>query len=93
MPKPDFDLTAYLQTHVHYPEKARRKHREGKVDVSFVVNEDGKVGKVEVLKQVSPELDREAVRVVSEMPHWMPGRKDGKPVRVRYTLPVKFKLN
>jgi periplasmic protein TonB len=93
MPKPDFDLNAYMQSHVHYPEKAMRKHWEGKVSVKFVVNEDGSVSDVEVLKSVKPVLDKEAVRVVREMPHWIPGTKGGKPVKVRYTLPVAFKLN
>ena len=93
MPKPDFDLNTYMQSHVHYPEKALRKHWEGKVSVKFVVNEDGSVSDAEVVKSVRPLLDKEAVRVVREMPHWIPGTKGGKPVKVRYTLPVAFKLN
>lgn len=60
--------------------------------IRFVVEPDGSVSNVEVVRGVDPNLDREAVRVVTEMPKWKPGMVDGEPVRARYTLPVQFRL-
>ena len=66
---------------------------EGKVILRFVVNTDGTIGDITVLQGADSSLNEEAVRVVSEMPQWSPGRQNGRPVRVYYTVPVHFKIN
>ena len=66
---------------------------QGRVTVSFIVEKDGRVSNVRLLRSVQPLLDKEAVRVVKSMPKWSPGKQNGKPVRVRFNLPVMFKLN
>ena len=64
----------------------------GRVICTFVIDGKGKITGVEVLRSVDPNLDREALRVINMMPDWKPGKQQGKPVRVRYTLPVVFRL-
>ena len=87
-------LSEYLYRHLDYPAEAQESGIEGRVLVSFVVNKDGSLSDVKVRRSVDPSLDREAVRVVSGMPKWTPGRlKDGQTVRVRYTLPITFRLS
>lgn len=85
-------LFAYLSGEIRYPETALEEAIEGRVVVSFVVEPDGAISDVRVVRGVHPDLDEEAVRAVNAMPKWIPGEQDGKPVRVRYTLPVSFKL-
>jgi TonB family protein len=85
-------MFAYLGGNTQYPADAREAGIEGKVYVEFVIASSGKVGKVTVKRGVHASLDREAVRVVSSMPDWKPGEKDGKKVAVRYILPMVFKL-
>lgn len=85
-------LLKYLQTQIRYPSDARKMKVEGRVVVSFVVDKDGWVTNVSVLKGVFPSLDREAVRVVSGMARWNPGMQNGKPVKVKYSLPISFRL-
>ena len=92
MPKPAFDLGAYLGESLHYPEHARLHNITGKVKVKFVINEDGSVSDVELAKGIDEECDKEALRVVSNMPKWTPGQRDGKNVKVYFTLPIMFKL-
>ena len=75
-----------------YPEDAAKKKVEGRVIASFVVETDGSITDVEVSKKAFPSLDAEAVRVLKGMPKWEPGRQKGKPVRVRYVVPVNFRL-
>ena len=82
----------YIARHVQYPEEALKNKVEGKVYVQFVIDTAGNVVEPKVIRGVSPELDAEALRVVSEMPAWKPGMQRGKPVRVSFTLPVIFKL-
>ena len=65
---------------------------QGRVTVSFIVEKDGRVSNVRLLRSVQPSLDKEAIRVVKSMPKWTPGKQNGKPVRVRFNLPVMFKL-
>ena len=84
-------LMDYLKTNVKYPEAAKAAKIEGRVTTSFIVGEDGVIRDVKVLRSVSPELDAEAIRVMSSMPKWEPGKQDGKPVPVRYTVPINFK--
>lgn len=96
--KPEFPdgnngLVKYLSENVKYPKKALEKGICGKVLVQFVIDDKGKVTKVEVLKGVEKTLDKEAVRVIKSMPKWIPGKKNGKPVKVRYTIPLTFKMD
>lgn len=85
-------LLAYLQKNIRYPNDAREQGIQGKVFLSFVVDEAGRVKDVDVKKGVHPSLDKEALRVVKAMPLWKPGKHEGKPVAVRFTLPISFKL-
>lgn len=86
------ELMKFLSKNIKYPEIAAENGIKGRVMVSFVVNKDGKIVDVQVIRGVDPSLDKEAVRVVKSMPAWKPGKQSGKPVRTRYTLPVMFKL-
>ena len=85
-------LIEYLSTSCNYPEEEKQKDIEGKVFVQFVIEKDGAVSNVKVLKSAQENLDKEAVRVVENMPKWTPGMDKGKPVRVSYVLPISFKL-
>ncbi len=85
-------LMKYLQSHINYPPMAAENNVQGKVILQFVVEKDGKVGEVKVARSVDKDLDREAIRVVKTLPRFTPGRQNGQPVRVWYTLPVTFKL-
>ena len=86
------DLTQWLAKNTKYPEAALKRKAEGRVFVQFIIEKDGRVTNVKVLRPVDPDLDREAVRVVSSMPRWKPGRQRGKFVRVSYTVPINFQL-
>ena len=83
----------YLRGNLKYPESAKENNQEGRVFIGFVVEKDGSVTNVNVLRGVCEDLDNEAIRVVKAMPKWNPGMIEGKPVRVQYTLPIVFKLN
>ncbi len=85
-------LLEYLATHVKYPETAEQTCAQGRVIVSFIVECDGSITDVHVLHSIAQELDREAEHVVSSMPRWIPGKHNGIAVRVRYNVPVTFKL-
>ena len=87
------ELMKYLQKNIKYPSICQEQGIQGRVIVQFVVEKDGSIADVQVIKAVNPYLDKEAVRVVSTMPKWSPGKQRGKPVRVRFTLPVTFCLN
>lgn len=82
----------YLSKSIHYPKEAEEKGILGRVIVTFVVEPDGSISNVKVSKSVDPLLNKEAVRVVESMPHWIPGKQNGNAVRVKYTTPVTFKL-
>ena len=82
----------YLIQNMKYPEDAEKQKVEGRVIANFVVETDGSISNVNVVKQVFPSLDAEAIRVLQAMPKWTPGKQNGKPVRVKYTVPVTFKL-
>lgn len=86
-------LMDYLRGNLKYPESAKNNKQEGRVFIGFVVEKDGNVTNISVLRGVCEDLDNEAIRVVKAMPKWNPGMKDGKSVRVQYTLPIVFKLN
>lgn len=82
----------YLSKNIKYPVVAEENGVQGRVIVTFIVESDGSVTNTKVVKSVDPSLDKEALRVVKSMPHWIPGRQNGSAVRVQYTVPVTFKL-
>lgn len=86
-------LLDYLRKNIKYPPICRENGIQGRVLVSFVVNKDGAIVEPQVVKSVNKQLDQEALRVISTMPNWKPGKQRGKPVRVKYTVPVNFRLN
>lgn len=86
------ELMKYLQKNIKYPTISQENGVQGRVIVQFVVNRDGSIVDPVVLKSVDPYLDKEALRVVKAMPKWKPGEQRGKPVRVKFTLPVQFRL-
>ena len=88
----DAALMKYLSENIKYPEAAEKAGEQGRVVVSFTVEKDGTVADVKVARSVTPTLDAEAVRVIKAMPKWVPGKQDDQPVRVRYNVPVSFKL-
>lgn len=85
-------LMAYLNSNVKYPVVAQENGVQGRVVVSFVVERDGSISDVNVVRSVDPSLDREAARVVRSMPKWNPGKQNGSSVRVKYNVPVSFRL-
>lgn len=82
----------WLSSNIQYPAVASEEGIQGRVVVEFVVGKDGSITNVKVLRPRHPALDKEAVRVIKSMPKWVPGRNNGQPVKVTYTLPVTFKL-
>ena len=86
-------MMRYLAQNVKYPQAAQENGRQGKVVVQFVVDTDGSIINAHVLTSVDPDLDKEALRVIKSMPRWTPGKQKGKPVRVKYTVPVNFRLS
>ena len=93
MPKFNGNLYQWLAQNIKYPAEASQKHQQGTVMIKFVVAADGRVRQAEIIRGASPSLDKEAMRIVSVMPKWIPGKQDGRPVAVYYTLPIKFKLS
>ena len=86
-------LAKHVVAETKYPNKARKKGLEGKVFVEFVIDTDGAVVEVAILRGVHPLLDNEAIRVVQSFPDFIPGQQRGKPVKVRYRLPMNFALD
>ena len=85
-------LMAFLSSNIKYPVVAQENGVQGRVIVGFVVEKDGSISDVKVMRSVDPSLDREAQRVVKAMPKWKPGKQNGSAVRVKYTVPVVFRL-
>jgi tonB family C-terminal domain len=85
-------MLKYLMENIKYPEQAMKEGIQGRVTVRFIVEKDGSISDVKPVLSVHPLLNKEAVRVVKSMPKWTPGKQNGKPVRVRFNLPVMFKL-
>ncbi len=83
----------FIRKNMRYPASARRMGVDGTVYVSFVVSKDGSISEVKVIRGISADCDKEAMRVVGMMPAWRPGKQNGKPVFVRFVLPIKFQLN
>ena len=88
----DKSLLNFIKENTRYPESAKVSGKQGKVFIRFSVEADGTVGRASVLKGVDPDLDAESLRVVSSLPAFEPGQKDGKAVAVWYTIPIEFKL-
>lgn len=86
-------LMEYLKKNLRYPKSCQQQKIQGRVIVQFMVEKDGSITEVQVLKSVHPEIDKEAVRCVNAMPKWKPGIQRDEPVRVRFTLPLTFRLN
>ena len=86
-------MLKYIMENIKYPEQAMKEGIQGRVTVRFIVEKDGSISNVKPVLSVHPLLDTEAVRVVESMPKWSPGKQNGKPVRVRFNVPVMFKLN
>ncbi len=87
------ELMKYLQRNVSYPAAAQQAGIQGKVEVEFTVKKDGSVADVKVIRSVNPELDAEAVRVISAMPKWKPGEQRGTPMDARFEMPIVFRLS
>lgn len=86
------EMYNWLSRNIRYPEMAQQNNIQGRVTVQFVVEKDGSIGEVKVVRGKDPDLDKEAVRVVKSMPKFIPGKMNGQAVRVWYTLPINFKL-
>ncbi len=95
--KPEFPggmdaINKWITENVKYPDVAKENGISGKVFVQFVIDKEGKVTDVQILRGVDPYLDKEALRVISSMPAWTPGKQRGKPTKVAFQLPINFKL-
>lgn len=86
-------LMQFLRQEVKYPKEAEEKGLQGRVVVRYIIEKDGSISEVEIAKSVNEYLDAEAIRVVNAMPKWIPGKQKGEPVRVKYTLPITFRLS
>ena len=86
-------LFKFLGENVHYPAEAEKAGIQGRVIATFVVEKDGSISQPTIVKSVDPLLDAEALRVISAMPNWKPGKQNGKVVRVKYTVPLSFHLD
>ena len=87
------ELMKFLQENVKYPEEAMKNGIQGRVLIQFIVEKDGSISEAKVIKKVNEHLDAEALRVIGEMPKWTPGKQKGEAVRVKFTLPVTFRLS
>lgn len=85
-------LFTYMSEHINYPEEALERHLEGMVLLTFIVEKDGTVSDARVLRGIGGGCDQEALRVARQMPTWTPGRQGGQPVRVQFSLPVRFTM-
>ena len=82
----------WLRKNINYPVIAQENNIQGKVTLQFVVDKNGDIVDIIIARGVDPSLDKEAVRVVKSMPKWIPGKQGGNSVKVRFTLPVQFRL-
>ena len=85
-------LFQYLSQNVHYPERCEKNGIQGRVVVNVIVEANGSIYEAWVENSVDPDLDKEAIRVVKNMPKWIPGNDNGNPIRVKYTIPITFRL-
>lgn len=86
------ELMKYLSSNLKYPPAAAEQGIQGRVVVQFVVSKTGSISGVKVLQSLHPSCDKEAIRLISSMPKWIPGKQNGNPVNVYYTIPIRFKL-
>ena len=86
------EFSKWVNSHLEYPEIAKENGVQGRVVVSFVVERDGHITDVQIARSVDPSLDKEAQRVVKSMPKWIPGKQNGSAVRVKFNVPVSFRL-
>lgn len=84
-------LMQYIKDNTYYPEEMCEGAAQGRVMVGFVINEDGSISDVKVLRSLTPECDEVAVKIVNDMPKWNPGKQNGKAVKTKYTVPVSFR--
>ena len=91
-PGGDAELMRFLHDHMKYPAVAEENGIQGKVIVNFIVERDGSISNAQIKKSVDSSLDKEAIRLIKSMPRWIPGKQNGSTVRVRYTVPVNFRL-
>ena len=84
-------LMQYIKDNTYYPEEMCEGAAQGRVMVGFVINEDGSISDVKVLRSLTPECDEVAVKIVKGMPKWNPGKQNGKAVKTKYTVPVSFR--
>ena len=85
-------LLRFLTQHLTYPADAVQQKIQGQVVCRFIVNKNGSISDIEVVNSVNPSLDKEALRVLHMMPPWTPGKRQGQAVKVKYTLPIDFRL-
>ena len=85
-------MKAYLAENVRYPKELEETCVQGRVIITFIVEKDGRLSKVKVVKSVHPAADKEALRMVKKMPSWIPGQQGDRKVRVRYIIPVTFRI-
>ncbi len=95
MPAFKGDMNKYISDHIQYPDSEKIHSITGTVYINFIVEKDGSISNVKILKGVAngPHLNKEAVRVIAGMPNWSPGIQDGVPVRVVFNIPIRFSLN
>jgi protein TonB len=89
----EVEMAKWINKNLKYPNIAQEQNIQGTVVVRFVVKADGSVDNVTVIKQLDPSLDKEAARLINDMPKWIPGKQNGNPVNVYFQLPIRFKLN
>ena len=85
-------LMSWLQQNIQYPKESLKQGKQGRVIITFVINKDGKAVEPSIVRSVDPYIDKEAIRLVHRMPKWEPGEEKGEPVRVKFTLPIQFRL-
>ncbi len=90
-PGGESELNRFIETHIQYPEEAKKNNISGTVYVRFVITETGQIGEAQIMNSSDPLLDEEAVRVVRSLPAWIPGKKNGNPVSVWFIVPCNFK--
>lgn len=83
----------YLQENITYPKSARKEGAQGTVYITFIIEKDGSITNVEILRGIHDDIDQEAIRVVKAMPKWIPGTQRGEPVRVQFNMPIRFLLD
>lgn len=82
----------FIQKEMHYPEEAKNAGIQGRIVLQFIIEKDGTPAQPRIVRSVHPLLDKEALRIIRQMPKWTPGKQDGKPQRVLYTIPIQFRL-